>query len=518
VGRVALYRKYRSQTFGDLVGQPHVVQTLQNSLASGSLAQAYLFTGPRGTGKTSTARLLAKAVNCERNEGAEPCNECEACRSINEGRAMDVVEIDAASESTVEGVRTSIVEAAEYQPAALRTKVYIIDEVHDLSAKAFDALLKTIEEPPSHVLFILATTEASKVPPTIRSRCLRFEFHRGTVASVAERLRYVAQAEGIEASEAAIVRMARMSEGGYRDALSLLELVSVSTGGKVEEEDVLRQVGAVPDDDVDAILRAAGSGDTGGLVSRLDDLFRRGVDARSVANSVLTRVSELVRAAHGLDVAADSAASAGASATATEIGLERLGALREAAVEALVALRDSSLPREWLEARLAMVSEARPRPAPRVAEARATPVPAPAPSAAVAAEPPAPEPTDDPELDRYRKIWQAAYAQIAAGSKAAAARLESVAVRRLENGVAVLEFTRSIDHDYVQDKPERQAVVRKAWDENGGKDIPLAYAVATPAMTALPEVATATVESRLTGSELAQAAQEVFSTRKDQQQ
>ena len=168
---LSLYRKYRSQTFSDLIGQDHVVRTLQNAVASGKIAHSYLFTGPRGTGKTSSARLLAKCLNCEKGPTPEPCNQCEQCISITQGNCVDVYELDAASESGVENVRDAIVDAVQYAPNYCRYKIFIIDEVHDLSSKAFDALLKTVEEPPPYVIFILATTEYNKVPPTIRSRC-----------------------------------------------------------------------------------------------------------------------------------------------------------------------------------------------------------------------------------------------------------------------------------------------------------------------------------------------------------
>ncbi|MBL8064894.1 MAG: DNA polymerase III subunit gamma/tau, partial [Chthonomonadaceae bacterium] len=236
MSHLALYRRYRSQTFGDLMGQGHVTKTLQNALSQGRIAHSYLFTGPRGTGKTSTARLLAKALNCENGPLPEPCNECQACREITAGNCMDVVEMDAASESGIDDVRESIVEAVDYQPTYCRYRVFIIDEVHDLSAKAFDALLKTIEEPPAHVVFVLATTEYSKVPPTIRSRCQRYEFHRGTIQDLVSRLTYVVEQEKADVDPVALTAIARMSDGGYRDALSLLELVLLTADGRVTIE------------------------------------------------------------------------------------------------------------------------------------------------------------------------------------------------------------------------------------------------------------------------------------------
>ncbi|MGE0002143.1 MAG: DNA polymerase III subunit gamma/tau [Fimbriimonadaceae bacterium] len=532
MSRVTLYRKYRSQTFSDLVGQEHVVRTLLNSLASGSVAQSYLFTGPRGTGKTSTARLLAKALNCEDESSPEPCNQCEACSSINENRAMDVVEIDAASEASVEDVRSSIVEAVEYRPAALRHKVYIIDEVHDLSPKAFDALLKTIEEPPEHVVFVLATTEAQKVPATIRSRCLRFEFHRGSVANIASRLRYVADQEGIKVGDAVLSRIARMAEGGYRDALSLLELVSYSADGEIEEAHVLQQLGAVPDDDLDTLVLGIGRGDAAVVLATLDGLYQRGIDARTISNELLSRVGELTRAAFEAESGPDAATLAAASATAMEVGLETLARIREAAVEAHVALRDSTLPRTWMEARLLMAGAPKParrEPAPKPAEtvqpapaqavtetpARAEEAAAPnvAPesqSATVDSETQAPVPTGDAETDKLRGIWFTAYGELCAASKSAGARLHGAVVRRLDNGVAVLEFSRVLNYDWVMESAKRQGLIRKAWDAAGGGATELVFAAAAPQTKSVPEVATTSVQLRLTGKELAEAAENVF--------
>src|SRR5437763_4147566 len=196
---IALYRKYRSQSFSELMGQEQVTVTLQNAIRSGRIAHAYLFHGARGCGKTSTARLVARALNCVAQDGPtpEPCGRCRLCLAIRDGSCMDVVEMDAASETGIDDVREKIIENVQYAPGEARYKVYIIDEVHDLSAKAFDALLKTLEEPPPHVVFILATTEAHKVPITVRSRCQRMDFRRGTVMDLTANLRRALDAESI---------------------------------------------------------------------------------------------------------------------------------------------------------------------------------------------------------------------------------------------------------------------------------------------------------------------------------
>src|SRR3989440_10807440 len=212
---IALYRKYRSQSFDELMGQEQVTVTLQNAIRSGRIAHAYLFYGARGCGKTSTARLLARALNCIAQDGPtpEPCGQCRLCLSIRDGICMDVIEMDAASETGIDDVREKIIENVQYAPGEARYKVYIIDEVHDLSAKAFDALLKTLEEPPPHVIFILATTEQHKVPITVRSRCQRMDFRRGTVMDLTANLRRVLDAEAIPYEPEGVAAGARAAEG-----------------------------------------------------------------------------------------------------------------------------------------------------------------------------------------------------------------------------------------------------------------------------------------------------------------
>lgn len=218
----ALYRKWRPQTFSDVVGQSHITVTLCNELKAGKLAHAYLFTGSRGTGKTSCAKILAKAVNCEHPVDGNPCNECEVCRGIDSGAILDVVEIDAASNNGVDNIR-DLREEANYTPVRAKYRVYIIDEVHMLSVGAFNALLKTLEEPPEHVKFILATTEVHKLPATILSRCQRFDFKRIEPEDIAGRLNFVAKGEGFTIDDEAAMLIARVADGGMRDALSLLD-------------------------------------------------------------------------------------------------------------------------------------------------------------------------------------------------------------------------------------------------------------------------------------------------------
>ncbi|HHW36671.1 MAG TPA: DNA polymerase III subunit gamma/tau [Bacillales bacterium] len=240
----ALYRVWRPQTFHDVVGQEHITRTLQNALVQEKLSHAYLFSGPRGTGKTSAAKILAKAVNCERAPISEPCNECDACRGITNGSISDVIEIDAASNNGVEEIR-DIRDKVNYAPSSVRYKVYIIDEVHMLSIGAFNALLKTLEEPPKHVIFILATTEPHKIPLTIISRCQRFEFKRIPPQAMVERMKEITDSNNIETEEQALPLIAKAAEGGMRDALSLLDQAISFSGERVTVEDVLSITGAV---------------------------------------------------------------------------------------------------------------------------------------------------------------------------------------------------------------------------------------------------------------------------------
>lgn len=238
----ALYRKYRPQTFDDVVGQLAITQTLKTQLQNGQLSHAYLFTGSRGTGKTSCAKILAKAVNCENPQDGNPCNCCPSCRAIDAGSCMDVLEIDAASNNGVDNVR-DLRDDAVYTPSQVKMRVYIIDEVHMLSISAFNALLKIIEEPPAHLLFILATTELHKVPATILSRCQRFAFRRISQEDIAARLQYVAYQENIDLEESAARVLSRMADGGMRDALSLLDQCAAATVGELNADRVYACLG-----------------------------------------------------------------------------------------------------------------------------------------------------------------------------------------------------------------------------------------------------------------------------------
>ncbi len=271
-----LYRKWRPKRFADVVGQPQVTDTLRNELKSGRVAHAYLFTGSRGTGKTTCAKILAKAVNCLRPADGDPCGECEICRGIEDGSVLDIVEIDAASNNGVENIRT-LREEANFTPAAAKYRVYIIDEVHMLSVGAFNALLKTLEEPPPHVIFILATTEVHKLPATILSRCQRFDFHRIPPQDIADRLTYIAGQEDAKLSPEAALLIARLADGALRDALSILDQC-FSRSRDVTEQVVSEAVGLVGREHLFALTDAIRSGDSAKALETVDRLYRSSKD------------------------------------------------------------------------------------------------------------------------------------------------------------------------------------------------------------------------------------------------
>ncbi len=289
----ALYRKYRPQTFDDVVGQQAVTQTLKTQLVSGRMSHAYLFTGSRGTGKTSSAKILAKAVNCENPVNGNPCNCCRACKAIDSGACMDVLEIDAASNNGVDNVR-DLRDDAIYSPSQVRKRVYIIDEVHMLSISAFNALLKIIEEPPEHLLFILATTELHKVPATILSRCQRFSFRRISQEDIAARLQYVAYQEKIELDDSAARILARLADGGMRDGLSLLDQCASAITGDVTAEKVYACLGIAGIQDCGELMAAIAGHDTKKALMLLDRSYSQGKDLGAMLDELACLTRDLL--------------------------------------------------------------------------------------------------------------------------------------------------------------------------------------------------------------------------------
>ena len=285
----ALYRKWRPRTFDDVVGQGHITETLKRQVASGRLSHAYLFTGTRGTGKTTCAKILSRAVNCQNPVNGNPCNQCPACLGIENGSILDVLELDAASNNGVDQVR-ALRDEAVYTPAAVRKRVYIVDEVHMLSTPAFNALLKILEEPPEHLMFILATTELHKVPATIKSRCQQFSFKRILPEQIAQRLTYVAGQEGIDLTAEGASLLARLADGGMRDALSLLDQCA-GAREQVNEREILDTLGLAGNLETARLMGLIAARDTAGALEALGRLYENGKDV----GSVLEELSSLAR-------------------------------------------------------------------------------------------------------------------------------------------------------------------------------------------------------------------------------
>lgn len=293
MGYIALYRQWRPMNFEQVVGQEHIVRTLQNALAAKRISHAYLFCGPRGTGKTSLAKILAKAVNCLDLAAGEPCNQCANCLRINQGNSMDILEIDAASNRGIDEIR-DLREKIKLSPVEGRFKVYIIDEVHMLTTEAFNALLKTLEEPPAHVIFILATTEPHKIPLTILSRCQRYDFHRIPLKQIVERLKAIVAHNDVAAEEKALFLIAKIALGGMRDAVSLLDQCISAGTTEITVEQVAAIAGIVSDDYMLNLVEAIHNNEASRCLSMLDEAYAAGKEVRQLVADLIAHLRNLV--------------------------------------------------------------------------------------------------------------------------------------------------------------------------------------------------------------------------------
>ncbi|MDP3045878.1 MAG: DNA polymerase III subunit gamma/tau [Chloroflexota bacterium] len=346
----SLYRKWRSRTFSELIGQEHITETLTNALRAGRISHAYLFCGPRGTGKTSTARLLAKAVNCQDRQGAEPCNHCEMCLAIQDGRAMDLIEIDAASNRGIDEIR-ELRDKVGFAPSQGKYKFYILDEVHMLTTEAFNALLKTLEEPPEHAIFVLVTTESHKIPATIISRCQRFDFRRVALRDLMSKLERICREEALEIEPAALELIARSATGSFRDAESLLDQLAAYRNERITLDYVQKLLGLIPSESVGRAVEALLKRDLSAGLALINQVADEGADLRQFNREIVAYLHGMLLIKAGnpglLNVTAESLETMNVQAKSCSLG-ELMRSLRLFG-QADQALRNSSQPQLPLE-------------------------------------------------------------------------------------------------------------------------------------------------------------------------
>ncbi len=483
--RQALYRRYRSQTFGEVVGQEHVTRTLRNAVSTGQVAHAYLLAGPRGIGKTSIARIIAKALNCERAKDGEPCDKCDNCVAIREGRFLDLIEIDAASNRGIDEMR-DLRDKVRFAPSQGKYKVYVIDEAHQLTNEAFNALLKTLEEPPAHAVFVLATTEAQRIPATIVSRTQRFDLRRIPHKRVTEQLAQIAGHEKWKAEPAAIDAIARHAQGSLRDAESILDQVAAFTGGAVTARDVEDLLGTSDWEDTAALFDAIAAEDGRTAVVLIGKLVDDGRDLRLFVRRAIdhARALMLARATNAAPDGVSDAIAAKIKEQAPRFSLEKIARIAKRLLEAEQQLRTGEGTPLPLEIAILDLTTAQPgaptpgagvpregagAPAPRPA-APAAPAPRPAPTrasvvdiasrrTATVAPAPAPDvartggaPTTLVTFERVRAAWNTLVEHTMERSVGKAAQLAKAEPLSMEGTVVVLGFADDFALTIYQDK------------------------------------------------------------------
>ncbi len=498
----ALYRRWRSRTFEEVLGQEHVTRTLRNALLSGRVAHAYLFAGPRGTGKTTVARLLAKAVNCLSEEGEKPCNQCPICQAINEGRLLDLIEIDAASNRGIDEIR-DLREKVGFRPSEARYKVYIIDESHMLTNEAFNALLKTLEEPPPHVIFVLATTEPHKIPATILSRCQRFDFRRASLGDLRRKLNRICESEGIVIEEAALELIIRSAAGSFRDAESLLDQLASYGDDEITLAQVQAVLGTVSAQAIEKLVGHLVNKDVAGGLDLINQVIGDGVDPRQFNRELVEYLRGLLLIKTGnraslLNVTAEALAEMEDQARqlSTRALLRTVRLFNQASFDLKASLQPQ-LPLElaFIEATLGEDSVAEEEPvseAPQKAGQETPSAPSPSVTAptvlresravegtraaqAVAADaspsPPSAEdtltegetlPASGVTLERVRLNWARILAEIRPHNRSAEALLRSGRAEAVEGNVVVLGFPYAFHKERVEE-PKCQALVEQVF-------------------------------------------------------